>query len=170
MADDNIAHRLHEEMKAAELMKEQLLAIAGDDEQLITDMMEGETELRPLILKMAEKIGEDNAMILGIEEWAKKVLARKTRLQERVEGFRAIILSAMQMAAINKLESALGTLSLKTVPGKVIVTDESLIPAEYWEKQDPKLSKKLVGEALKAGTKVPGAEMSNGGITLNIRS
>lgn len=170
MPAPTVQHQIHEELKAAELMKEQLLAIAGDDDQLITDMMEGETNLRPLILKMAEQIGEDNAMVVGIEEWAKKVLARKTRLQDRIESFRAIILSAMQMAAINKLESALGTLSLKNVPGKVVVIDESLIPAEYWEKKDPTLSKTLVGAALKAGTKVPGAEMSNGGITLSIRS
>ena len=46
---------------------------------------------------------------------------------------------------------------------------EALIPAKFWKPQDPKLDRAAVAEALKAGETVPGASLSNGGLSLSIR-
>jgi hypothetical protein len=51
----------------------------------------------------------------------------------------------------------------------VLIVDEAAIPADFWKPSDPKLDKKAVGEALKAGREVAGAMMSNGGETLQVR-
>ncbi|MGE0857439.1 MAG: siphovirus Gp157 family protein [Hyphomicrobiaceae bacterium] len=45
----------------------------------------------------------------------------------------------------------------------------SRIPSEFWKPQPPRLDKKVVLDALKAGAVVPGAELSNGGETLSMR-
>jgi hypothetical protein len=47
------------------------------------------------------------------------------------------------------------------------------VPAGFWRRGDPKLDKKALLDALKAlpkGEHIPGAELSNGGATIQIRS
>jgi hypothetical protein len=51
----------------------------------------------------------------------------------------------------------------------VVITDEHAIPQAFWRPQPPKLDRKAIGEALKAGQAVPGAQLSNGGTTLAIK-
>lgn len=195
MADDNIQHAMHLELQAAAVLRDHLKAIAGDDEQLLADMMEGETELRPLIVRLAESLVVDDAQVAASKAAAARVADRAIRVEKRMEEKRAAIFSAMQIAGLRKFETPVGTLSIKTVPSKVVVTDESLIPSAYFEKQDPTLSKKLLAAAFKKRkdfmeelAKLPeearaaalelfekefppikGAEMSNGGETLAIR-
>jgi hypothetical protein len=68
-----------------------------------------------------------------------------------------------------KIETDVGTVSLSKVQPKVIVTDEAVIPVTFWKASDPTLDRMALAEALKAGTQIPGAEMSNGGQTVIIR-
>jgi hypothetical protein len=75
----------------------------------------------------------------------------------------------MQSGEIKTVETPAGTITRKSVPPSVLIVDEAAIPADYWKPSDPKLDKKAVGEALKAGREVPGAMMSNGGETLQVR-
>jgi len=58
---------------------------------------------------------------------------------------------------------------MKAVPQKLIVTDESQIPTRFFKPQPPKLDRKELLDALKIGETVPGADMSNGGTTIQIR-
>jgi hypothetical protein len=76
---------------------------------------------------------------------------------------------AMSMAELAKLELPQATLSRKRTPPKAIVTSEVDLPARFYVEQNPKLDKKAVLDALKAGEKIPGAELSNGGESLQLR-
>lgn len=67
------------------------------------------------------------------------------------------------MAGLPRLVTPEFTASLRPVPPGLVVTDESLIPDTYWVPQPPKLSRQEVLAALKAGTSVSGAALSNGG-------
>jgi hypothetical protein len=75
----------------------------------------------------------------------------------------------MQSGEIRTLDTPAGTVTRKAVPPSVLILEEAEIPAEFFKPQDPKLDKKAVAEALKAGKPVPGAAMSNGGETIAIR-
>jgi len=49
-------------------------------------------------------------------------------------------------------------------PSAVEISDPALVPADYWVTPEPKppvaaISKKLIGDALKAGLVVPGASL-----------
>jgi hypothetical protein len=75
----------------------------------------------------------------------------------------------MSTAGVKKLERPAATLSLRSVPPKAIITSEVELPSRFFVDQAPKLDKKAVLDALKAGEKVAGAELSNGGETIALR-
>lgn len=169
MAD--VDHLLHKHTKAAEVLKEHIRKIAGeDDTDLIRDMIEGETPLRNLIAWGAEQNVTDAGMVDGLKEAIAKLIDRKARIEQRIELRRVALLAAMQTAEIQKIETPAGTLSRKAVPPTALILEESLIPSAYFVAQDPKLDKRAVLVALKEGKEVPGAQLSNGGETLQVRT
>jgi hypothetical protein len=95
--------------------------------------------------------------------------ARRDRIEKRIALRKVAILVAMQSGEIQKIETPAGTISRKAVPPSALILDEAAIPAEFWKPQDPKLDKKAVLDALKAKQDVPGAQLSNGGETIQTR-
>jgi hypothetical protein len=84
---------------------------------------------------------------------------------------RTLIAKAMELAEIKKREAPAGTVSLKRVPPCAIITDESAIPSRFWKAQAPKLDKAAVSHALRdEGVDIPGATLSNGTLTIAIRT
>lgn len=160
---------LEKEIAAARIIREQVAALTGDDPDFIRDAIEGETSINEIISALAEADGEDDAILDGIAEYQKKIAGRKSRIENRKEIRRALIGSAMQLAELKKLETPIGTISLKSVPPKAIIADESEIPSEFFEQPPPKLNKTAVYVALKDGKTIPGATLSNGSITIAIR-
>lgn len=169
-ATENIDHKLHMAIRAADVLKAQLQKIAGDDPDVIRDTIEGEIDLRELIAVAAERNVIEGAEIEGIDALVEKLQARKDRIKTRIELRRVAMLTAMQSGDIPKLVTPAGTISRKAVPPSALILEESQIPADYWKAQEPRLDKKAVLDALKAGTVVPGAQLSNGGETIAIRT
>lgn len=167
MAD--VDHLLHEATKAADVLKEQLREIAGDDLDVIRDTMEGEIDLRGLIAWAAEQNVEDAALVTALAETLKRLKERQDRIEKRIGMRRVAILAAMASGEIKSIETPAGTITRKAVPPSVLILDEAAIPSAYWKPSDPKLDKKAVGEALRSGREVPGAMMSNGGETIQIK-
>lgn len=165
----DIDYLLHTATQAADVLKAQLREIAGDDLDVIADTLEGEIDLRGLISMAAEQNASDAALIDGIGGMMDKLSARCDRVKKRVEMRRVAILAAMQSGEIKSVETPAGTITRKAVPPSVLILEEASIPAEFFKPQDPKLDKKSVADALKAGRKVPGAMMGNGGETIQIR-
>lgn len=157
------------QMAAARIIREQVVALAGDDPDFIRDAIEGETSINEIIAALAEADGEDDAILEGIAAYQKKLAERKSRIESRKDVRRALIGSAMELAELKKLETPAGTISLKAVPPKAIITDESQIPSDYFETPPPKLNKTAVAAALKDGRDIPGATLSNGSTTIAIR-
>lgn len=166
----DLSHRLHEETKAADVLRAQLAEIAGDDETLIRDTIEGDTSLRDLISLVAEQIVADDGLVDGLAVAVKRLADRKARIEHRISMTRVAIMAAMESAGIKSLDTPAGKLTVKATPPAALIFDEAIVPADYWKPQDPKLDKKAVLAALKEGREVPGAQLSNGGQTLQIRS
>jgi len=165
----DIDHALHQATKAADVLKEQLREIAGDDLEVIRDTMEGEIDLRGLITLAAEQNLADAAIVSGVDDAMSRLRERKDRYEKRIAMRRAAILAAMASGEIKTIETPSGTLTRKAVPPSVLIVDEAAIPSEYWKPSDPKLDKRAVTEAVKGGREVPGAMMGNGGETLAVR-
>jgi hypothetical protein len=143
--------------------------VIADDDEAREDAIEGETNFKEAIAAAVSRVAEIDALSEAIKAQSDKLRSRRDRLEIQAELLRAAITSAMQTAEIDKIELPSHTLTIKATPAKAVITDEAEIPSKFFVPQDPKLSLKAVGDALKAGETIPGATLSNGGSTLQIR-
>src|SRR3990167_9711245 len=150
----------------------ELLLIAhpelADDEILRADMLEGGTDLHKALSTFVRLIGEAQGNIDGLAAYVTTLQSRATRFERRIEAIRGLIFKLLTIADLKKVPLPEATLSVRRVPGSVVITDETKIPDEFMRiKREP--NKSAIKEALQNSSFVPGAEMSNGGETLSIR-
>ncbi len=160
---------LQREMEAAKIIRAQLEQLGADDEDLARDMIEGETDLVEIVGAIAAHEGEDKSLLEGIKHFKDELDARAKRIGARIESRRALLGSALEIAGRQSIETPTGTVSLIKVAPKAIVTDESEIPTRFWKAAAPSLDKKALNDALKSGEEIPGATLSNGGISVAIK-
>lgn len=164
------AHQVTTALALHEYVKEQLrVQFPEIDDQTLADTLEGETDLTQLLVAIMRSADEDEMLVAGIKSRTEELQERKKRIERRIETKEAIVLHAMEKANLKKVEVPDFTVSTRATPGAVIVTDEKLIPADYWKAQDPTLDKAGISADLKAKKDVPGATLSNGGVTLSVR-
>jgi len=161
---------LTREAKAARDLIESLRDIIGDDEGFAADVIEGETNLVEVVNRLIAQEGEDDAHIRAIQDYQDKLSHRAATINARIERRRNALLTALQAAGAKSLRCPLGTVGVRPTPPKVITTDEGVIPDEFWKPLDPVLDKRALLAALKEGRTVPGATLSNGGVTISIRT
>ncbi|HEY7550644.1 MAG TPA: siphovirus Gp157 family protein [Hyphomicrobiaceae bacterium] len=163
---------LRSQVEAARALVAALYPILENDDDARRDMVEGETDLHDAIRAGVARIVEIAALRTGIQATTKVLKERLDRLDAQEERLRAAMLAGMEIASLPRLETPLGTVSRKAVAPSVVVTDESIVPAGFWKRADPALDKRALLAALKAlpaGARIPGAELSNGGATIQIR-
>jgi len=140
----------------------------ADDEQLRADMLEGELEIDAVLARLVTKERESAAMAGACETQAQDLETRRDRFALRGKAFRLAILRVMQAGELRKFELPQATLSVRAGSQSVIISDEAAIPESMIRiKREPDKAK--IKDALKAGDDVPGAILSNGGETLNVR-
>lgn len=162
-------HELHKETKAARLLRERLKAEFEGDPELAASTIEGETGIHEAIEEAAKAVFEDTGRLAGLKTMIDGLTTRRDRIADRIEVMREAICVAMQEAEIAKKDLGFCTVTRKPVPQSARITDEALVPSIYWKPQDPRLDKRELLTALKAGTAIPGAELSNGGETIQIK-
>lgn len=158
-------YRLNKETEAANALRD---ALSTDDDDLLRDMIEGETSLHEMIGKTVESLDEDTMLSDALKVRIADLRTRADRIVARIATKRAAIEQAMVIGDLKSLELPTLTATVKrTAPG-LQITDESIIPASYWKAKDPVLDKKALKDALKDGS-VPGAQLDNGGVALQLR-
>jgi len=139
------------------------------DEQCLLDTLEGETEMYELLLAIEEMISEKEGEADYIKKRIEQFSIREKRIRSTIKTLKNVMLSAMDKAEIKTIKGPLATITMKSTARKLLIEDESEIPADYWIKQDPKLDKKKLLSDLKDKVLVQGANLDNGGISLQIR-
>ena len=131
-----------------------------EDEALRADMLEGSTHMDEFLSVMLRKIGATVALAEGTALYIKELQERKDRLERREQAFRTLIKKVMDAANLKKRELPEATVSIRTGPAKVIITNEQEIPVDFWRvKREP--DKTRIGAALRAHEFVPGTALSN---------
>lgn len=167
----SIVRQLKDEGQAAANLLATLSEIVAEDEAFASDIVEGETGLFEAMDMALERLQEIETLTAAIAARISDLAERKSRLTNQSEMIKAAIYSAMQHAELKKAERPLGTISRRAVPPKLVVTSEADIPAEFWKRADPTIDKRALLARLKEdGAMIPGAELSNGGETISIRS
>jgi hypothetical protein len=163
------AHALHKETEAAKVLLATYRDILADDDQAKMDMVEGETNIQEAIRAGLVRLAEIRAMGVGIDDMIDRLKSRRERLAGQQGSLREAILLAMELAGLPKFETDVGTITRKRTPPSVVVVEEADIPSMFWKPSDPKLDKRALLDALKGGDAIPGAQLSNGGETLQVR-
>ena len=165
---DPIADKLAREGSAA---RDLIAAIRADghDDETAHDMAEGETSIMEAIDAALFEMDECAAIVAGCEAQMEVYDARKVKFQARAVRIRGLIEQAMVIADLPTAKRPTATVTVKRTPPKPIIADESLIPSQYFKPQPPKLDKTAINDAIKEGASVPGVQMDNGGISLQIR-
>lgn len=164
-----ITHDLRIEAEAAAALLANLNDILGDDETDVRDAVEGQTNLLEAIGKAVARLGEIAAHVDGLSAHVASLRDRKDRLEKQAENLRTAIAVAMDTATLRRIELPIATVSLKATPPKPDIVSEADIPSKFWKQPAPTLDKRAVLEALKAKEAVPGAVLSNGGMTIQVR-
>lgn len=164
---DVTADNLRRQSEAARAL---LDAIAvGDDADLTNDMIEGETTLLEAVDRAISEIDECGVMAVGLKAKEAEFATRRTRVERRTETLRGLLEQALLVSGVSTIKTATATLTVKTVPPKPIIHDESQLPAKFWRTPDPVLDRVAVNKSVKAGEIPSGVSMTNGTTSLQIR-
>ena len=139
-----------------------------DDQELLTDMLEGQTDFNEIIATLAKDIKLAKANVDGIKEVAKELKERQSRFEAKEEFCRSLIHKLMDAAGVKKLTLPVATVNITNVSPSVMILDEAAIPDAFMRiKKEP--NKTAIKAAMETGQSVPGAVMSNGSTTISIR-
>lgn len=153
-------------------LKESLLAQfpdLADDQQALLDTLEGESSLPDMLAAVERSRQDDEEQITGIKVRLEALNARLARYLHHSDGLRKVLRIAMEQAGLDKIVEPDFTISLRQVPRKLVITDEKLLPKKYTE-QTTKILKSLITSDLRSNVVIPGAQLDNGGQTVNIRT
>jgi len=135
------------------------------DEATIADTLEAESgEIEQKIIAVAAMIRNLESDAEQIKQAAQQMLDRAKPMQARAERLKEYLKTCMTTANVAKAPCPWFVVTLAKNPAAVSVTDESLIPADYFKTipASRQLDKSSVAAAIKAGTTVPGASLVSG--------
>jgi hypothetical protein len=145
-------------------LRERLKADYPDiDDDTLGDTLEGISELPEQLSAVVRSVLDDEMLAEALKLRIADMRARLGRLETRAGQKRELVGTVMRETGIPRLVDPEFTASVRPVPKGLVVSDETLIPDQYWVPQPPKLNRQDL-------LAVPGAVLSNGGSTLSVRS
>ncbi len=143
-----------------------VLADLDLDPQTVADTLEGLSG--ELEVKAANVVGFTRnleALAEAIKAEETRMAGRRKALENRAASLRAYVLSSMQAAGVQKIEGPRFKITIRSNPEAVDVFDAAQIPAAFMRQPEPpppSPDKTAIKAALKAGTDVPGARLTQG--------
>jgi hypothetical protein len=174
------ARKIAIEAFAARVVLNAVAETLADDDQAKMDTIEGETNLLEALDHAILRIREMTAHRAAINGMIETLKARKERFDASEEYLRGVIHRMMDESGVihrmmdeigqTKIERPIATLSLRVSPTKVEIIDAAQVPELYLHPPKPREpDKNAIKAALKDGLVVPGAILSSGGQSLQIR-
>lgn len=161
--------KLQNEALAVAKMKE-LLSI--DDDELLHDMAEGETDFMETLDYYISKVADEINMQAGIDAQMEKLKVRKAASKARQERLREAIQQGLEISEIKKAVRPQATVSLRKIADSVIIDDVDKIPhnlksVEIIEKV--KVNTAEIKKLLQSGEEIGGVVLKEAGQGLGMR-
>jgi Siphovirus Gp157 len=148
----------------------QALEQLGDSDDLPAEViadtleaLEGDFEMKAV--QVAKFILSLEANALAVENAARAMGARSTRIYARAQSIKAYLQFHMQALEKKRIEVPDLVITRRANPPAVLITNEHAIPAQFWVDPPPppkRLDKKAIKAALDAGERVEGAYVEAG--------
>ena len=133
---------VHVGRRQIEAVAEQIAPMCDGDEQLLHDMMQGETNIDWVVTRLHEQLARDTEMLAGIGERQAAIAERKARISARIDKVKELIGSILRAARLTKLELPEVTYSVRDGKAKLDVVDDSAVPRKFQrEKLEPDKTK-----------------------------
>ena len=162
---------LNEDLARFRQMRHRLLEAGSQiDDDAALEALRGIISLHDAIRAAARSALEDEAAASRLRGRLDEIEVRLRRLERRAEGKREIALRAMEEAGLDHLDAPGLRIDVRHAPPAVVINDECLVPAAYRVERPAWLDYQAIRDALKSGTRVPGATFANSKVTLAIRT
>lgn len=140
----------------------------AEDEELLKDTLEGNTRLHEIMEKFLSALRENETLAEAVSQRVGKLRERQTRLTHRANFYRALMLRLLERTGIKSVALPEAKISVVNAQTKVVILDEAAIPDSFCRiTREP--NKNAIKHALKSGTNIPGATLSNGGSSIQVR-
>jgi len=142
-----------------------------DDEELIADAIEGETDAMEAVSRLLRWMNERQATAQSLKTLEADYAARRKRFEEAIKTARGALARFMDETGLTKIERPEATLSMRNGSPSVIYPadmDPETLP-EQFRRWTCEADKAAIKEAMLAGAEVPGLTLSNGETTLAVR-
>lgn len=103
----------------------------GDDEQLLLDTLEGQTDLYELVAKLLDGIERDEGDMKVLAEQISDRTMRSKRAAHRVKARREAISALMEAARVESLKLPEASVSWRLTAPKLAINDPQAVPDEF---------------------------------------
>lgn len=135
----------NEDLKAA---IDRLREMCGDDDELLADMVEGETDLDQFLERLVLEILQSKMSAKGTAAIISDMQLRKKRFETRADSLTGMIYTLLNRCNIRSIETPSATLSIKTTAKQLVITEESDINSKFFKRSDPTLDRTALKKAL----------------------
>lgn len=120
-------------------------------------------ELEDKAVNVAKFLRNMEAAADAIKAAEADMAKRRKALENRVQWLKSYIKGNMEACGISQIECPYFKLSVQKNPPAINILDEDAIPEQFKEQVISwKINKTAIKDAIKAGSAVPGAELTNG--------
>jgi hypothetical protein len=133
---------------------EMLAPMCDGDEDLLHDMMDGETDIVRIVSRLHEQVARDGELLLGIKDRKAALLDREQRIAARQDAFKRHIGMMLRAAHLTKLELPEVTYSVREGSPKLVIVDPDAVPAE-WCRTKAEPDKAKINEAFANAETLP---------------
>lgn len=163
---------LDRETQAAILLRENIIAELGPDEQLITDSIEGETRLHEIIATLAREAKRREVAAEGMKQIIHDNEARRDRHKRAAESIRGAIARAMTSVDLPNVERPDMTISARISAPRPKCISVEILPKEFQRvKVEVSADMSKISDHLADTGKLPdGVVMTNGAPILTLRT
>lgn len=136
-----------------------LITEQGDEQILndtlasINDALEDKADGYVAVIKTIEA---DNQVI---EDEIKRLAQRKTVNQNSIKHLKESLKESMEITGKIKFKTALNSFNIQKNPPSLTISDETLIPKEFYTEQQPKLNKKELLKHVKENGEIKGVQI-----------
>ena len=149
-------------------MSDSIREMCGDDEDTLLDTLDGETDAMDVLGKLIQQDQELKVQEKACRELAVEYLKRSSKLSDRKDAIRQVMLQLLNSMGVKKAPHALATVSITKPRWSVEITDEAQVPSQL-KITTTKPDIQAIRKILDAGEPVPGARPKTGNQSINVR-
>lgn len=141
------------------------LRFMGLDDDAVADTLEAESDLAGKVETYCIVIREKEAAIEAYKREKERFDALIKSEDNAVTRMKEALLTGLQVAGEKSVKAGTFTVAVQGAKGRVIIEDETILPADYFnspEPPKPQPDKNAIYDALKDGFQIPGCRLQPG--------